>query len=445
MNKTIIVTVVIIIFLIILSFIIFWKKEYKVIENEKDISIFWEWFNNNKNYLSENLWEWWEDISWKYSEWSEILSSIYEWVSYEITQSDEEWKNIIIFTADGVLEYFPTVEEIYNSAPDIENWEVKKFRKPVKWGIKEMNYEWIKYNIDDFYFKLMPLQNDKWEKFMWLNIYYKNINNSEYSDAIKTVSLLFIDHNLWEYDFATLIQWWIEFYDLPENLENIEKLYAIVSNKYLIKHYINNQMEAEIFWNKWQELFNLWKYEEAIIELDKSLEIDPNNENIYSNKWISLYSLWRYEEAMIEFNKAIKINPNNEINYINKWNWLIELEKYKEAIIEFNNAIKINPNNYDAYLNKSDSLTGLNHYKESIIELNKYIKLKPEDYLGYNNKWFSLLKLKKYKEALVEFDKALKLNPNEINILKNKKTLLEKLWRTDEIKILEEKIKNIWH
>ena len=53
----------------------------------------------------------------------------------------------------------------------------------------------------------------------------------------------------------------------------------------------------------------LGKYEEAIVEYDKALKVNPKYVDAYNNKGLSLHNLGRYEEAILEYDKALKINP----------------------------------------------------------------------------------------------------------------------------------------
>ena len=52
---------------------------------------------------------------------------------------------------------------------------------------------------------------------------------------------------------------------------------------------------------------------------------------------------------MIQFDKAIEINPNNEYSYNNKGCALSNLDEYNKAIIYYDKAIEINPNYFEAY------------------------------------------------------------------------------------------------
>ena len=58
-------------------------------------------------------------------------------------------------------------------------------------------------------------------------------------------------------------------------------------------------------------MFNLGKLNEAIVNYDKLLKINPNHLQSISNKGAALLRLGKVNEAIAEFDKALKIDPNH--------------------------------------------------------------------------------------------------------------------------------------
>jgi tetratricopeptide (TPR) repeat protein len=56
-------------------------------------------------------------------------------------------------------------------------------------------------------------------------------------------------------------------------------------------------------------------YEDAIINYDKVIELNPSFVGAWNNKGIALYRLTKYEDAINCYDKAIEINPN----HVNAW------------------------------------------------------------------------------------------------------------------------------
>ena len=65
-------------------------------------------------------------------------------------------------------------------------------------------------------------------------------------------------------------------------------------------------------------MFELKKYEEAILSYNQAIAIDPKNEYTLNNKGVVLYELKKYDEAILLYNRALELNPIFEIALTNK-------------------------------------------------------------------------------------------------------------------------------
>jgi tetratricopeptide (TPR) repeat protein len=66
------------------------------------------------------------------------------------------------------------------------------------------------------------------------------------------------------------------------------------------------------------ELFEDDKYEQALVLLDRVLEIDPQSAPMHYKKANILQLLGRYEEAINSYDEALNINPNHAPTYYNR-------------------------------------------------------------------------------------------------------------------------------
>lgn len=59
------------------------------------------------------------------------------------------------------------------------------------------------------------------------------------------------------------------------------------------------------------------RLDEALNDLDRAIELDPNHVEAYESRADILNKLQRYEDALTDCNKAMALNPNSALAYIN--------------------------------------------------------------------------------------------------------------------------------
>jgi tetratricopeptide (TPR) repeat protein/S1-C subfamily serine protease len=172
---------------------------------------------------------------------------------------------------------------------------------------------------------------------------------------------------------------------------------------------------APAFFYKSSVLRDLNRLEEALIAIDKAIDIEKNsqqeNANLYSEKGVILSNLKRYGEAEVAYNQAIKRNPRSSF-YNNRGLLYYEEGKPDLAVADYNKAIALNPNLAQAYNNR-----GLLYYEEGKPELaladwNKAIDLNPNFAGAYNNRGLLYYEEGSSDLALADWNKAIDLNPN---------------------------------
>ena len=197
-----------------------------------------------------------------------------------------------------------------------------------------------------------------------------------------------------------------------------------------------------------KEKFNLARQLHLSGKVEEAQEIYTNLCKKYKEHHILFYllgttflQLKKYNQAIINLKKSISLNPNYPDTYNNLGVALAETKKYSDALQNYNNAINLKNNYIDAYLNRGISFNKLKKYTEAVNDLNLVIKYQPKNIKAYNNLGNIFKNLKKYNEAIIYYDKAIHLNQNFLEAISNKADALVSLKKFDQALIELEKIK----
>ena len=146
------------------------------------------------------------------------------------------------------------------------------------------------------------------------------------------------------------------------------------------------------------------KLDEAIINYDKAIQINPNDVQAWTYKGACLlYSnasnSGRYDEALKCYNKALEIDPKYTDAWNGKGNALYVLKNYDEAIKCYDRALDINPNSTDALNVKGAILNNLGRYEESVALFKHIAEIVPNDTTFKVNLVEALLNAKRYDQS----------------------------------------------
>lgn len=91
---------------------------------------------------------------------------------------------------------------------------------------------------------------------------------------------------------------------------------------------------------------NLGNYEEALIFIEKALELDEENAEAYTLRGdIYTYNTIDYAQAIENYNKAIDLTPNNAILYDKRSLIRLYEKKFDDALKDLNRAVDLDSDN----------------------------------------------------------------------------------------------------
>jgi tetratricopeptide (TPR) repeat protein len=135
-----------------------------------------------------------------------------------------------------------------------------------------------------------------------------------------------------------------------------------VIGQYYNKH---NQSESIELFNSGEEKAHSGKYEEAIIDYDKAILLDPKNAEYYCRRGIANYELKYFSKALKDFNTSIVLNPNGFTSIYSRALLKKDLKDYKSSIADYNRLIKLFPNESNFYKERAFIKNIINDFEGS--------------------------------------------------------------------------------
>ena len=154
----------------------------------------------------------------------------------------------------------------------------------------------------------------------------------------------------------------------------------------------------------WKDPVTLWSYE---------IRLFPEGAAIsHNNLGIAYGSLGRYQEAIMEFQTALRLNPNYAEVHYNLGNAYKSIGQYDEAVAHYYDELQINPNNADIHNNLGNALAKQGKIKEALAGFTKALLIKPNYAKAHYNMGVILAQQEKLDEAIAHFSEAIRVKPD---------------------------------
>lgn len=179
-------------------------------------------------------------------------------------------------------------------------------------------------------------------------------------------------------------------------------------------------LRGEVIWR------SSTNYDDALVNLNKSIELDPSKEGYYVTRGIIWDLKGEYEEAISDYNRAIELNPEFAYAFSHRGITYRDHGEYEKALQDFDMAIELNPADAQAYYNRGTAYqylgdfevineyydAALADYNAAIADYDTAIEKDEEYEWAYFDKGQVLQILKRYDEAILEYSNFLDLNPS---------------------------------
>ena len=156
-----------------------------------------------------------------------------------------------------------------------------------------------------------------------------------------------------------------------------------------------------------------------------------NDYKKYLDDGIYEFQCGKYNEAIENINKSIELKNDWEIPSFYRAASYQALENYDEAILDYTKSLQINDKLTDAYYNRARILLSRKDIENptitrAILDLEKALELDPNFVEALYAMGAALKKVEKYQESLKYLDKAIELQPDFIHAKALKNLILQK-------------------
>jgi tetratricopeptide (TPR) repeat protein len=135
--------------------------------------------------------------------------------------------------------------------------------------------------------------------------------------------------------------------------------------------------QAETHYNKGNYLSDAGKYDEAIVEYTKAIELNQNYAKAYNNRGSAYSRKNQHDLAIADYSKAIEIEPNYALAWSNRGLAYLNIKQYELAIKDLTQAIGLDPNNTTSYNARASAYLNTKQYELAVRDLKQSIKLEP--------------------------------------------------------------------
>ena len=143
------------------------------------------------------------------------------------------------------------------------------------------------------------------------------------------------------------------------------------------------EQDYKFYLNQGIDKTNQGNFEEALIDLEKAIEINPNHALIYFSKAIAYHNLNQLRAAYENYSKAIELDKRMVDAYYNKAQIILAFEdpteeELKEALDNLNSATDLDNKFLDAHYYSAIVKKKLGMYKSAIESLDRVLAIEPK-------------------------------------------------------------------
>lgn len=168
-----------------------------------------------------------------------------------------------------------------------------------------------------------------------------------------------------------------------------------------------------------------WKNEDAALQFEEALKIDPGDFEARRNLGLAYYHLGRADEALAEYRTIAPPTPDSAALHYDIGLALDLAGRTPEAAGEYARAVELNPGDTEAHNNLGSALFRTGHPTDAVAQYGLALALSPNSARVHFNLAITLASMGGVQRAMGEYREALRIDPAYAEAHNNLGSLLE--------------------
>jgi tetratricopeptide (TPR) repeat protein len=164
--------------------------------------------------------------------------------------------------------------------------------------------------------------------------------------------------------------------------------------------------------NRAMEYMDLGKYDLALVDMEKALDIHPNKSDAFSNRAQLRQLGGDYQGALEDFTRAIKLAPWRFDALLNRSDLYLLLEQYDLALHDCNEALRLKKDYVNGYLQRARIYGLLQDNGKRLEDFTKVLQLDPKNLEASAERGLTYYRMGQFDRAINDFTRALNIAPD---------------------------------
>ncbi|REK27708.1 MAG: tetratricopeptide repeat protein [Planctomycetota bacterium] len=156
------------------------------------------------------------------------------------------------------------------------------------------------------------------------------------------------------------------------------------------------------------------KFNEAVEELTKAVELNPNSLLAYQRRAAAQMELGNMEAALSDFGEVIRRAPNESHGYNNRAAVHLQQGRYAEAIADFTAALERSPGDFKILYNRGIARNAAKDFEGAVADYDIVIETAPNFFQAYLRRAQARIEQKDLIAALADLNTVVERAPGQL-------------------------------